>query len=80
MSEKKSKPAKTKFFFEEKSAQSFAKKVSGEVKISSDGRWYVKYQATKGYQGNRPRQSYDEWWQESNLDGSFAYNGVTDDF
>jgi hypothetical protein len=25
-------------------------------------------------------KSYDEWWQEKNLDGSFAYNGVTDDF
>lgn len=23
---------------------------------------------------------YDEWWQEKNMDGSFAYNGVTDDF
>lgn len=28
----------------------------------------------------RKRDSYDEWWQERNLDGSFAYNGVTDDF
>ena len=28
-----------------------------------------------------PRKaSYDEWWQESNMDGSFAYNGVTEDF
>lgn len=26
------------------------------------------------------RKSYDEWWNEKNLDGSFAYNGVTDDF
>jgi hypothetical protein len=25
-------------------------------------------------------QTYDDWWSESNLDGSFAYNGVTDDF
>lgn len=25
-------------------------------------------------------QSYEDWWQESNMDGSFAYNGVTDDF
>ena len=25
-------------------------------------------------------QTYDDWWGESNLDGSFAYNGVTDDF
>lgn len=29
--------------------------------------------------GNRPK-SYDEEWNEKNLDGSFAYNGVTDDF
>lgn len=25
-------------------------------------------------------QTYDEWWNECNLDGSFAYNGVTGDF
>ena len=24
--------------------------------------------------------SYDEWWSEKNLDGSFAYNNATDDF
>jgi hypothetical protein len=24
--------------------------------------------------------SYDEWWSEKNLDGSFAYNGITDEF
>lgn len=24
--------------------------------------------------------SYEDWWEERNLDGSFAYNGVTDDF
>ena len=24
--------------------------------------------------------SYDKYWEESNMDGSFAYNGVTDDF
>lgn len=29
----------------------------------------------------RPRRlDYNEWWQQSNMDGSFAYNGVTDDF
>jgi hypothetical protein len=26
------------------------------------------------------KESYNDWWNESNLDGSFAYNGVTDDF
>lgn len=25
-------------------------------------------------------QSYDEWYEESSMDGSFAYNGVADDF
>lgn len=25
-------------------------------------------------------QSYNDWWQENNLNGGFAYNGVTDDF
>lgn len=24
--------------------------------------------------------SYEDWWQECNMDGTFAYNGVTDDF
>lgn len=27
-----------------------------------------------------PNSSYEDEWQESNLDGSFAYNGVTEDF
>jgi len=27
-----------------------------------------------------PPQSYDEWWSESNLDGSFAYNNASEDF
>ncbi len=26
------------------------------------------------------RQSYDEWWDECNTDGSFAYNNASDDF
>ncbi len=25
-------------------------------------------------------ESYDDWWNECNLDGSFAYNGVTSNF
>lgn len=28
----------------------------------------------------RERDGYSEWWNARNLDGSFAYNGVTDDF
>jgi hypothetical protein len=37
----------------------------------------------KTFGGKRPRNyegGYDEWWQESNVDGAFAYNGVTEDF
>jgi hypothetical protein len=26
------------------------------------------------------KETYDEWWNRKNLDGSFAYNGVTKDF
>lgn len=36
------------------------------------------YNANKS--GAQRTQSYDEWWSERNLDGSFAYSGVTDDF
>jgi hypothetical protein len=25
-------------------------------------------------------QTYDDWWDECNTDGSFAYSGVTEDF
>ena len=28
----------------------------------------------------RPERIWDDDWNESNLDGSFAYNGVTEDF
>lgn len=37
----------------------------------------------KGWRENYPsgyRQSYDEWWSDRNLDGSFAYNNASDDF
>jgi len=34
--------------------------------------WRTKYETNK--------QSYDDWWQECNMDGSFAYNGITEDF
>lgn len=26
------------------------------------------------------KEGYDEWWQRKNMDGSFAYSGVTEDF
>lgn len=29
---------------------------------------------------NKSNSSYDEWYQESSMDGTFAYNGVADDF
>jgi len=47
--------------------------------IQSDFSSFVKFY--KKYAGNHPRtETYDEWWSRKNLDGSFAYNGVTDDF
>lgn len=38
---------------------------------------YNKNKKNLSYDNSR---SYDDWWNECNLDGSFAYNGVTDDF
>lgn len=29
---------------------------------------------------NNVSRDYNDWWQERNLDGTFAYSGVTDDF
>ena len=44
----------------------------------------IVYRVTFKLDKTRPRKSkkddYDNWWQESNLNGDFAYNGVTDDF
>lgn len=34
--------------------------------------WRTKYETQS--------QSYDDWWGECNMDGSFAYNGCTEDF
>lgn len=34
----------------------------------------------KNPNARRYGDGYNEWWDECNLDGSFAYNGVTDDF
>lgn len=33
----------------------------------------------KGWR-TRLSYTYNDWWQQNNLDGTFAYNGVTDDF
>lgn len=46
-------------------------KKSSLIKLEN-GKWKIKKRPKSRY--------YDDWWQESNLDGSFAYNGVTDDF
>lgn len=35
---------------------------------------------TKSKKQRREESSYDRWWNARNMDGSFAYNGVTDDF
>lgn len=44
-------------------------------------KWYKsqKYPSTAKPKKRNNRQ-YSDVWQEKNLDGSFAYNGVTDDF
>lgn len=77
--------AKTKIksirFKSEKNAKGFAKKVNGTFK---DLRQYpdrksdfkVTFVQTKG--GNDWDTDWE--WNEKNMDGSFAYNGVTDDF
>lgn len=55
--------------------------------IQKDWDKFIKFYATikNNYPKNRPKQSvkrhsYNDWWQENNLNGGFAYNGVTDDF
>lgn len=66
-------------FTSKAAAEGFAKKVNGEVRIAKDNHPYVVFKTDGVYKGNNP-DSYDEWWQENNLNGGFAYNGVTDDF
>jgi len=52
--------------------------------IIQSGDWQAFYDTTlkhkRGKAYPQQRQSYSQWWQQSNMDGSFAYNGVTDDF
>lgn len=72
---------KTIRFTSEKSALDFAKKVGGELRDLRDiegakSNFKVVYEKYP----ERSSSSYDEWWEQNNLDGSFAYNGVTDDF
>jgi hypothetical protein len=54
---------------EENHAINMARK---EINLKYGKDWRDKY--------NSDNQSYDKWWGECNMDGSFAYNGVTDDF
>jgi uncharacterized protein YlxW (UPF0749 family) len=46
----------------------------------NDARKEINLKYGKGWRDRRSYQSYDDWWNGKNLDGSFAYNGVTDDF
>jgi hypothetical protein len=46
--------------------------------FSSFVEWYKKNK--NKYPRFEKIETYDEWWSRKNLDGSFAYNGVTDDF
>ena len=44
---------------------------------------FIVYPNTPGKRKRKRKQDYKDYsdiWNEKNLDGSFAYNGVTDDF
>jgi hypothetical protein len=58
-------------------------------------KWYVEIsniasenfkEFKKSYNKNKDNKiahgprTYDDWWNECNLDGTFAYNGCTEDF
>lgn len=66
-------------FTSKESAEGFAKKVGGEVRTSKDNHPYVVFKSDGVYKGTKS-DGNDDWWQQNNLDGGFAYNGVTDDF
>jgi hypothetical protein len=52
-----------------------------EVSEAAQGEFKAFKKVFNKAEKNIPRRaSYDDWWNECNLDGSFAYNGVTDDF
>jgi hypothetical protein len=78
---------KTVRFSSEVSATGFAERVKGTVhecdKANNEvGNFKVKFTADANYRpspSRRCRQEQDEW-NEKNEDGSFAYNGCTDDF
>jgi hypothetical protein len=62
-----------------KTGRFFIKFTGEEIEASKVTRSF-NIQKGKVVKSKRKNYGYDEWWEESNLDGSFAYNGVTDDF
>ena len=44
------------------------------------GEFIALVKAETGVSIGNKKKEYPDDWQEKNLDGSFAYNGVTDDF
>lgn len=76
---------KSKRFTNEESAKSFAKQFKGELRdlrgIPNAKNFKVIYtkEAVKDYYKGI-KDAYEEWYDECNLDGSFAYNGAADDF
>ncbi len=83
----------TKKFYSLNSAESFKAKVNSNFNITThksekahlgDTRivYHVRFKIDKNRSKNKVKvnNSYSEYWNEANLDGSFAYNGVTDNF
>jgi hypothetical protein len=71
----------------------FAQDMKLEVPEKKDNQWYEdmsdlaqdNFKKFRNVFNKMPtlelrQQTYDEWYQEANMDGSLAYNGVTDDF
>lgn len=71
--------------YSKKKSNYFYNKVSGLIQKDWNKfmTWYntnsVKYPRTAKPK-RRQHKYYSDMWQQKNLDGSFAYNGVTDDF
>jgi hypothetical protein len=67
------------------SARNFADKVNGDAEqfTTDSGKARFKVEFTAKEEKSQKSNKYDDYseqWNEKNLDGSFAYNGVTDDF
>ena len=72
-------------FNSKKSAESFAKKVDGKVNDCRDIKeakspFTVTYKPSQKTKAHWNNDSYGDWFNEQNLNGNFAYNGVADDF